>query len=371
MNFSKNIIVALSSTLLLAACSDAAAPGQGIPNVGGAGGLPAAGAGSAGAPAQAGAGAGGSSGANGANGGASGSPAAGAAGTATAGSAGSAGAGSAGAAGAGPVGGGIKSGSSTGCGKDVADPIGEYKVHDLTVKGTPRKYWTKLPTGYDKSKPWPIVFYGPGCGLSSQKSEDSQLDASTKSTAILVFMAYNAPSKSCFETGIADSPDPVYFGQALDEVQAGYCTDKGKVFVSGYSSGGWFANLLSCTHGDRIRAIGTVAGGLTAALPATCKGSVSGIAYAGLQDSTNPITKIENGKDTGSGAGRDRLLAVNGCTNETADWDPKWPFCKVYNKCKAGYPVVWCAENAGHSKGGTVSSEAFWKFWSSLPAVTD
>lgn len=370
MNAHLHIILALGAATLLAACSDA---GTSDPNNNTAGassaGASSAGASGAGAP---GAGAPGASGAAGSGGGSAGStPGAGAGGAA---GAGGGAAGSSGAAGSGPIGGGIKSGNSTGCGKVVQEIPNQWTAHNLTIGGQARRYWTKLPANYNKDMSYPIAFYGPGCGLGSQNNaEATVIDQAAKDKAIIVFLAYNAPSKSCFETGIDNSPEPEYFGKALDEVQAGYCTDKGKVFVSGYSSGGWLSNLLACTHGDRIRAIGTVAGGLTVTLPATCKGKVAGISYAGTMDTANPIMKIDQatGKDTGSGAARDRLLKVNGCTTETAAWDAMWPYCKLYTKCSAGYPVVWCEENAGHSKGGTLSEQGFWKFWMSLPAATD
>lgn len=370
-------ILALCSTLLLAACSDAGtpAPPGNVAGASNAGGSPMGASGAAGAVSAGGAsGAGVAGAAPGAGAAGSSGGALGVAGAAGAGVAGSSGSSSAG--GSGPVGGGIKSGKSAGCGKDVTggDQPNQYKAHDMMVGGKARRYWTKLPANYSKDMAYPIAFYGPGCGLGSQNNpEPTVLDSSAKDKAIIVFLAYNAPSTGCFETGIENSPEPAYFGQALDEIQAGYCTDKSKVFVSGYSSGGWLSNLLACTHGDRIRAIATVAGGLTPQLPANCKGTVAGISYAGTQDTANPISKIDDktGKNTGSGAARDRLLMLNQCGTETTAWDPMWPFCKLYNKCKSGYPVVWCEENAGHSKGGTVSEQGFWKFFSSLPAATD
>jgi hypothetical protein len=123
--------------------------------------------------------------------------------------------------------------------------------------------------------------------------------------------------------------------------------------------------LLSCTAGDRIRAIGTAAGGFHADHP-PCKGNPAAMFHAGTGDTANPITKLNSaGMNEGSSAARDRLLMANACTMETKLWDPAFPYCKEYIGCSS--PVVWCEQNVGHSNGEEVSRTGWWKFWSSLP----
>lgn len=256
--------------------------------------------------------------------------------------------------GAGPT-----SGPTAGCGKANAEEPLKDILHSIMVKGVARRYWTKLPTTYDGNKPMPLVFYGPGCGASGV--EGSPLDGSIKDSAIRVFVIGTG---GCFDT---DGPEPEtgYFNAVLDEVQANYCTDSGKVFVSGYSSGAWLSDLLSCTAGDRITAIGTAAGGFHANHP-PCKGNPAAMFHAGTGDTANPITKLNGqGMNEGSSAARDRLLMANACTMETKVWDAAFPYCKEYIGCTS--PVVWCEQNVGHSNGEEVSRTGWWKFWSSLP----
>jgi polyhydroxybutyrate depolymerase len=257
-------------------------------------------------------------------------------------------------------GGGPVGGPTAGCGKTVAEEPGKDVLHNIMVKGVARRYWTKLPSNYDGSKPTPLVFYGPGCGAGGV--EGAPLDNSIKDAAMRVFVIGTG---GCFDT---DGPEPEtgYFNAVLDELQANYCTDTAKVFVSGYSSGAWLSDLLSCTAGDRIRAIGTAAGGFHADHP-PCKGNPSAMFHAGTNDGANPITKLNGmGVNEGSSAARDRLLMANGCTMETKVWDPMYPYCKEYIGCKT--PVVWCQQDGvGHSNGEEVARTGWWKFWSSLP----
>ena len=296
-----------------------------------------------------------------ASGGTGGAPSGGAAG-----SAGSAGASSGGAAGAAASTEDV-SAPSAGCGKVVLDQPGQYVEHPITVDTTyadqvNRRYFTKLPQNYDPNKPYPIVFYGPGCGGTG--SEGTPIDGSIQNRAIFVFLLY---TNACFRTGDENSPEIPYFGKALQEVQDNFCTDSGRVFVSGYSSGAWLSNLLACAHGDKIRAIGTAAGGIVQSHP-PCKGKVAAIMHAGTGDNDNPIVNIDDqtGIDEGSGAARDLHRTNNGCGKETLPWDPMFPSCQVYQGCASGYPIVWCQENVRHSNGEEVSAQGFMKFWMSL-----
>lgn len=255
--------------------------------------------------------------------------------------------------------GGLTKGPTAGCGKQNADMLGKDVLHNLTVNGVARRYWTKLPTAYDGTTPMPLVFWGPGCGASGV--EGSPLDNSIKDSAIRVFVIGTG---GCFDTG-GPEPETGYFNAVLDDVQANYCTDKGRVFVSGYSSGAWLSYLLACTAGDRITAIGTAAGGFHANNP-MCKGNPGGILHAGLNDTANPITKLNKDMvNEGSSAGRDALIKANGCTMETKPWDPAYAICQEYQGCKT--PVIWCPQpGVGHSNGEEVSRTGFWKYWSTL-----
>jgi hypothetical protein len=66
----------------------------------------------------------------------------------------------------------------------------------------------------------------------------------------------------------------------------------------------------------------------------------------------------------------DSLVMRNGCTMTTKPWDPgEKAFdtspCVEYQGCQAGFPVVYCSVPGGHTDGGSLTSQGFWKFWTS------
>jgi hypothetical protein len=192
--------------------------------------------------------------------GAGGSGTAGVMGTggATAGTAGATGTG--GATGTAGTGGGGKgpTGMSAGCGMQPMDPPGKFTHHTIAVTGvastvkpatggaswTMRDYYIQIPNGYDPSKPYPVLFGGGGCGgslVTNGSSGGFTVLGGTQTQAIQIGMSYVWPQGggACFDDNGADTPDLPYFDAMLAEVEKNYCVDKGKVFVGGYSSGGW------------------------------------------------------------------------------------------------------------------------------------
>jgi poly(3-hydroxybutyrate) depolymerase len=399
-------LVSIVGFLQLSACDGAGVPsasgsagGGGTSTTSGAAGSGAAGSGAAGTGQQSGVagsssqgaagsstGVAGDSGAAGATTGVAGAGAAGATGTAGAGAAGAgaAGAGATGTAGAGAAGTGggtHASGKSDGCGKMNTDAPAKWVEHDVMVTVAPayapafqmRKYFTMMPHGYDPMKAYPVTMWGPGCGASG--AENNQLmgslgpdGKSATDTFIQVFVLQNG---GCFSTGAHDSPEVPYFDTTLAGVEAGYCVDKGQVFVAGYSSGSWLSHLLGCQRGDVLRGIGSASGGILVD-HGTCTGPLAAIMTGDSSDTTNPIISVDSktGTAKGSGAARDRILTANGCQMTSKDWDPAFPGCVIYDGCMPNYPVVWCLTmGQGHSSGGINSSKGFWKFWSTLPKL--
>jgi polyhydroxybutyrate depolymerase len=321
---------------------------------GGAGGVVGAG----GAAGEAAAGAGGVAGVGGAT------PTAGASGSAG-GAVGTAGAGG----GAGGARGGKPSGLSSGCGKPVNEIAGQWTTHDTMVtvdaKFAPqaqRRYFTNPPKTYDPSKPWPVTFWGNGCGTGSSAEGELLMGgpASTNSVQVQV-LAF----KGCFSAGPdgdnANSPELPYFDQVLTEVEAEYCIDKSKVYVSGYSSGAWFTGLMACNRATVIAGIGLAAGGLQLNHD-PCTGQTAGIVVRGTGDGGTPEAQTL--------ALVNSLVTRNGCSMTTAPWDPgETAFnaapCLAYQGCQAGFAVVYCPVPGGHTDGGSITSQGFWKFWTS------
>jgi hypothetical protein len=258
----------------------------------------------------------------------------------------------------------------------LQQPPRTYVKHDITVDVaaayqpayTSREYHTWLPDNYDPNKAYPLYFWGNGCGVQQGKPEGIPVAniEEVKTGAILVFMIQE---DGCFDAGkggLADTPDVPYFGKMLDDIEANYCIDQGKVFVGGYSSSAWFAATLSCSHGDRINGIAMAAGGQQDELPA-CKGQSAMILWAGNEGAGgNPIDTPPNVAWEGSAAVRDRLIAANGCQMTTTKWDSMWSSCNLYDGCGKN-PVVFCPHGGGHDTGAgsQMNSLGFWKLFKS------
>jgi poly(3-hydroxybutyrate) depolymerase len=386
--------------MLAASCSDSAGPGStgpgsGAPATGGSspGGTPDAAGGSgatgsggdggtAGASAGSGAvgvsaaagttGASGTSGSNG-SGGTSGDGAS--SGTQDAGTAGKD-------AGTGPK------GKSSGCGKPTAsgDTPGRFVRRNISVTGvdpavkpataggswTNRVYYLDLPTGYDPARAYPLLFGGAGCGGALTTNGDNGGFAvlpANNNQAIQIGLSYVWPEGSgpCFYDGVANTPDLPYFDSVLKAIEENYCVDRGRVFIGGFSSGGWLAYTLGLARGGIIRGISPAAGGLRPAAnrPAAANQPIAALLLTGENDTSNPATG-----PTGSDAARDHILALNGC--QGTDTTP-WPTCAgcscvKYTGCPDAFPVIRCRPpGQGHTDGGSAFKTAIWSVWNTLP----
>jgi poly(3-hydroxybutyrate) depolymerase len=336
------------------------------------------------------------------------------------------GTGTAGASGSGAGGGGSymgATGKSGGCGKDppAIDQVGKFSKHEIHVtepiaanylvggdsydKSGPydyqfRPYSIRLPTGYDPTKTYPVIMGGGGCGGNAQdfaNNPGSGYDIDKPREAIFVGLSYVA---GCFSDGgggtkkRADTPEVPYVHEVLAEVQANYCVDKSRVFITGHSSGGWEAFTVGCALANEIRGIAPVSGGLRNHRPA-CTGAQASIIVEGLGDTANPIGPIvppDGNLDSGGSApARDEILLRNGCvapgfqftyaagnTKEAKAgnapheaWDATYPSCFKYTGCPAAYPVVWCALDGGHevdNEGNLDYKQGMLKFFDALPS---
>jgi polyhydroxybutyrate depolymerase len=223
---------------------------------------------------------------------------------------------------------------------------------------TARKYFTTLPQKFDPMKPYPMVFWGPGCGATG--SEGSNFTSGHFLTDVLYIQMLSVTG--CFQAGkqgTVDSPDGPYFDQMLAEVEAKYCVDKGQVWAAGTSSGAWMSNFLACERGNVVRGVAADSGGLQHD-HGTCTGGAAVMEMPG--DSTSIQ---EGGFDIGSGQARDLFIKTNGCsTTPTSMAFGKANGCMVYGGCAS--PVVWCNVGGGHQSGNNVIAEAAWAFWTTL-----
>jgi len=251
---------------------------------------------------------------------------------------------------------------SAGCNKPATQALEKYVRH--TVTGSTRVYDLRLPTGYDPTRVYPLVFLAHGC----DGSLPYPMENATKGDAILVAPRSKDSQNSgqlygggCFDTMNMSSPEIPYFDSMLADVEAMTCVDKARIFFTGHSSGAWLSYLLGCARAGVIRATGNTAGGLPPGIP-TCAGPIAEMGMHDMMDTLNDYA--------GGVKARDRILAINKCGTTTVpyDWDgdPKTASpCVSYEGCQSGFPVVWCATTGlGHSTQVPMSTVGLWRFWS-------
>ena len=261
---------------------------------------------------------------------------------------------------------------------DCADKIGG--VPKCGPWSLLREYYLGLPTDYDKTKPYPLVLQGPGCGgdgtnVYSLSPTNTDVGAGVNGTVIRVGLT-PAPNsighgtnenQGCFDDKEGDdSVDWVFYENLLDKLKAQLCYDENRVFAVGNSSGAWLTNELGCkyagdTKGHAIRGILANTGGLPTEpqWSPTC----SGKPLAGMW--------IYENNDTGGGGFNGNLFAISRAmkaahcstidygTASVSGYVANFPIgngmpdttCKQVLECDAPYPLVVCAL-AGNSHGG-------------------
>ncbi|HKQ69276.1 MAG TPA: hypothetical protein VJT73_08055, partial [Polyangiaceae bacterium] len=241
---------------------------------------------------------------------------------------------------------------STGCMKPANQALGTYVRKTITAQMIQREYFVRLPQNYDPMKPYRLMFTFPGCGGKGNGA--APLFNAPGADAIVVGAS---PDGRCF-VYTADSKDVVFFDEMLKVLEADYCIDQNRIFVSGHSSGSWYSNVLGCQRSSILRAQGNISGCWpddNRLDPAIC--DKHNIAQIGIHDEGDSTNTLACGI-----VARDRLLKLNGCSTETKPVMPS-P-CVEYQGCKTGYPVVWCqTKGKGHDRQDSLSVPAIYNFF--------
>jgi len=375
--------------LAACACSSGSDMGAGTGGTSGDGGAPASGgktgtggqaqtgggSGTGGAPTTGGAPASGGS-ATGGKSETGGAPASGGKGGTTPGSGGAT-AGTSGTAGHGATGGAANPGTGGGAGgagggSDASDGCKKTRTLQngtitLSVKGASRKYILKVPTDYDNTHPYRLVFAFAWSGASNtQVVSANYFTFATLDSKNTIFVAPDAANGS----GSWSKDDVAFTDAILAQLEGDLCIDKTRIFASGFSFGGGMAMALACTRADVFRAVAFFSGAdLTGSCPSTLTKPIAYYASQASEDAngmstTSPITGEYK---------QAQFAMLNGCTAEpssttfpTAGQPHK---CTIYKNCSPGHPTEYCVFNGQHGweprdPGSNTSWDApeAWKF---------
>ena len=356
----------VAGTCGLVACGsdDQPPPGNGTAGAG----AP-AGSGSGGAAAMAGMGNGGVTGGAGATAGSGGSP------SATGGAAGGFGgaAGSPGG-GAGTAGASSGAGGAAGAGGSApvscpAAPLAKGNSNKtLQFGGKNRKYVLHVPSGYDGTKPVPLIldFHGLG-GSGEGQSGGSPYAAETDAEGVIMAFPSGEPGPSggawnvgpCCVSGV----DDVAFAKSLvSEIAKSACIDPKRVYAVGFSMGGGMSHYLACHAADVFAAVAPAAFDLLEENVDDCQPSrpISVVSFRGTGDAVVPYaggySAVVSGMPiTFMGAQKtfETWADLNQCTGSASAEDAKG--CKSYGSCQGGVDVMLCTKQAGGHEAGNAS----------------
>jgi poly(3-hydroxybutyrate) depolymerase len=178
-----------------------------------------------------------------------------------------------------------------GTGATLANPV--------PTKAGPRTFWVRVPVDYDPNHKYRVVYIGQGCGgygvadtmtLQLFKEGTPTMPGGTEEA---IYVALDIPmdmaNMDCYDNrdGLS-SQEWEAFQLFQTFVDSNYCVDNDRVYISGYSTGGWLTNQWGCYFaGDGEHAWNGVPGMVPQSLDVgnteltSRAGSASGVAGAG------------------------------------------------------------------------------------------
>jgi poly(3-hydroxybutyrate) depolymerase len=183
----------------------------------------------------------------------------------------------------------------------------------------------RVPASYAKSTPGPLYFVFHGYGGNHDAVSGLGFEKKFVSVFPDGIARDNAPS------GWDESPtstDITLFDQILAATSADYCIDPAKVYVAGFSWGGWMATALGCVRGNVVHDFASVEGGVLNSSK-DCKGPVPGWVNHYKDDPSEPYSSGTHEVDF--------FTALNAASNPAA-FDAPNPCVKYTGSA----PFVFC-----------------------------
>jgi polyhydroxybutyrate depolymerase len=204
----------------------------------------------------------------------------------------------------------------------------------MTINGTMRQYWAQLPDKYDPTHPYPVVFqYHPLGGNGWQGLTMYQIRPKFPAAIYVSLDGLKSGQYQGFPN--TNGEDEAATRQMMAELEAKYCTDKGRYYATGFSYGGSMSYTAACNMSDVFRAIGAMSGAPISGATCTSKKPARPVAVWATHGDADTALPIDLAQPI-----IDALVKYNGCSSDTQPVSPS-P-CVEYQGCMPGYPVIWC-----------------------------
>jgi polyhydroxybutyrate depolymerase len=260
----------------------------------------------------------------------------------------------------------------------------------LMVGGTSRTVEVHVPATYDATTPTAFIINFHGyTSNGSQQAAISNMSAKADSANFVVAYPEGTGSPTGFNAGACcgdaatNMVDDIGLTRAIiTEADSRLCLDGKRVFVTGFSNGGFMSHRIACELSDLVAAIAPVSGvlGIPAA-SCTPKRAVSIMDFHGMSDTTVPY----NGDPSSGWPSVPDTIAAWAQRDSCTDTTPTQTYnngdvtCATYSHCAAGAEVTLCTvSDGGHAWPGSPfplpgttqnisATDAMWTFFQAHP----
>lgn len=230
-----------------------------------------------------------------------------------------------------------------------AGPVGPTPDR-VVVAGVERTFLARVPAASTAAPRDLVLAFHGRTNDAAQVRRYFGLDAALPDAIVVYPRALTAAPGTFAWAAPGDPPTAQRDFELVDAligaVGAVHCVDLDRVFVVGHSLGAYFANDVACRFGDRIRAVASVAGGVTSG---ACAGGAAALLVHHPDDRLVPLSEGLRARDAFRSANR-------------LDAEPAAPVedgalaalrCARHGDSSASGVVVWCPrDDATTPRGG-------------------
>jgi poly(3-hydroxybutyrate) depolymerase len=144
-------------------------------------------------------------------------------------------------------------GKATGYKQYMVQGTGSTLTGIIQAKIGPRTFWVRVPRDYDQDKPYRLVYIGQGCGsYNSANTSTLQLFSEAQGgNEEVIYVAIDLPTDmvnmDCYDNRDGPSSQEWEAFQLFqDVIDPLYCFDENRIYISGYSTGGWLSDMWGC-----------------------------------------------------------------------------------------------------------------------------
>jgi polyhydroxybutyrate depolymerase len=305
---------------------------------------------------------------------------------------------------------------SRGCGLEPPTVVGQTETLYIAFEGLERKYNVHLPPSYDPDNPHSLVlnFHGYNGNAEEEELITSEMSMHADEHGYIVVYPeaypfddgeggliftwndltcnnpYNPDQPICWEHALyypahpcapdecnyCGCQDDVGFVNAmLDEIEANYCIDTGRVYAAGFSTGGEFVQRLGCDLPERFAAIAPVHGFLHIGFNCAPELPISTMNIWGITDRIIPYDGSRS-MDGYFYTPVDEVIDLWGSAQDCDVEDTAYPTvsdgikhwtCTQRDNCATGAEVVSCSWRGPHwypkMETSAYGNDAMWEFF--------